>query len=82
METLAAQLLSKMIRHIPDRCVKLDKAMKAGAYVSRGHQDRLTMGWIEAYRAVKDVAGALKRLGDEARERAGIAGGGPFEAIG
>ena len=69
METLAVQLLALMIRSIPDRCVKLDKAMQAGEYVSRGHQDNLTMGWIEAYRAVKDAAGALKRLGDVAAAR-------------
>ena len=48
METLAVQLLATMIRSIPDRCVKLDAALLAGAYVSRGRQDKLTMGWIEA----------------------------------
>ena len=31
--------------------------------------------------AVKSLVGPLKRLGDMARERAGIEGGGPFEAI-
>ena len=81
MEKLAVQMLATMIRSIPDRCVKLDAAMQDGAYVTRGTQDPLTMGWIEAYRAVKDVAGALKRLGDEARERAGIEGGGPWEVL-
>ena len=75
------QLLATMIRSIPDRCVKLDAALLAGAYVSRGRQDKLTMGWIEAYRAVKDVAAALKRLGDIAREKAKIEGGGPWEAV-
>ena len=70
-----------MIRSIPDRVVKLDAAMEAGEHISRGHKDKLTMAWIGAYRAVKGVAGALKRLGDVARERAGIEGGGPFGEV-
>lgn len=79
METLGVQLLAEMIRSIPDRCAKLEKAMQRGEYVSRGHQDALTMAWIEAFRAVKDAVKPLRRLGDQARERAGIAGGGPFD---
>ena len=82
MEKLAVQMLATMIRSIPDRCVELDKSMQDGKYVTRSQQDKLTMSWLLAYRSVKDVAGTLKRLGDEARERAGITGGGPFEAIG
>ena len=81
METLGAQLLAEMIRSIPDRCVKLDRSMQGGEYVSRGRQDDLTVAWIEAFRAVKDLVGRLKRLGDGARERAGIAGGGPFDDV-
>ena len=41
----------------------------------------LTMAWIEAYRAVKEAARALKALGDIARAKAGIEGGGPWEAV-
>ena len=57
--------------------------MQDGEYVSRGQQDTLTMAWINALRGVKGMVGPLKRLGDEARQRAGIAEPGPFEvAIG
>ena len=73
------QLLATMIRSIPDRCVKLDKAMQAGEYVSRGSQDELTMAWINALRGVKGLVGPLKRLGDQARQRAGITEPGRFE---
>ena len=61
---LGVQLLPEMIHSVPDRCVKLDKAMPGGEYLSRGQQDELTMAWIQAYRAVKGVVGPLKRWGE------------------
>ena len=42
---------------------------------------RVTLRWIEAYRAVKEVARTLRALGDQARERAGITEGGPWQVV-